>query len=233
MKIPRDVLDNFIKAEKPDWCTANDFAVMTTLLHANLENGGVWLSAQTIAERSCVCERSTFYSLQKLKKKEWIRWDSGRRRQKSNNYEILDHNLPTYVPRPKLVVSKNALNFTDWYYRFFIKNCRHYRNKRERNCTRPIPRGWKKRWSVFIQKRIDLTDAETVARQINSFAQAFLEGKSDRFPRGPQCLPWPKPEKKKDHKPVPIAGSKNEPAATPVPSSSNPSLETSREHAPT
>jgi hypothetical protein len=115
MKVPQEVFDSFIKAEKPAWVKPNDFAVMATLLHANLENSGVWLSAKTIAERSCVCERSTFYSLRKLKRKEWIRWDSGRRRQKSNTYEILDHNLPTYIPRPKLVVSKDALNLAKWY----------------------------------------------------------------------------------------------------------------------
>jgi hypothetical protein len=85
MKTSKDVFDDFIKAEKPAWVKPNDFAVMTTLLHASLENKGLWLSAKTIAERSCVCERSTFYSLQKLRKKEWIRWDSGKRRQKSKH----------------------------------------------------------------------------------------------------------------------------------------------------
>lgn len=233
MKVPREVFDSFIKAEKPAWVKPNDFAVMTTLLHANMENSGLWLSAQTIAERSCVCERSTFYSLKKLKKKEWIRWDSGRRRQKSNTYEILDHNLPTYIPRPKLVVSKNALIAADWYHGFFVKYCRHYRNKSLRNCTRPIPKDWRKRWSVFIQKRIDLTDANTVARQIERFAQAFIDGKSDRFVRGPQCLPWPKPEKKEDHTTVPIADSTGAPRTTPTSDSPKQSLETPPEVART
>src|ERR1039457_3494380 len=127
---------------------------MTTLLHASLENNGLWLSAQTIAGRSCVCERSTFYSLKKLKKKEWIRWDSGKRRQKSNTYEILDHNLPTYIQRPKLVVSKNALIIAKWYHDFFANRCMRYVNRNGRKCSRRIPRDWNKRWSVVIQKRI-------------------------------------------------------------------------------
>jgi len=217
MKLPQEILDSFIKAEKPAWVKPNDFAVMTTLLHANLENSGVWLSAKTIAERSCVCERSTFHSLQKLKKKEWIRWESGRRRQKSNTYEILDHNLPTYIPRPKLVVSESARKLAKWYHDTFISNFMRYVNKSGRKCTRRIPRDWSKRWSMVIQKRIDLTDYNTVAQHIQRSAEECYEKKSDRFVRGPQCLLWPKPEKKEVRTTVRIADSKDEPHATPTP----------------
>ncbi len=215
MKLPKDVLDSFIKAEKPAWVKPNDFAVMTILLHASLENNGLWLSAKTIAERSCVCERSTFHSLKKLRKEEWIRWDSGKRRQKSNTYEILDHNLPTYVPRPKVVVSKNALILAQGYHDIFAKNFMHYVSKTGKRCTRHIPRDWRKRWSVVLQKRLDLTDFNTVRQQILQFAEAFDQKKSDRFVRGPQCLPWPKPERKEDPTTVHVADSLNEPGATP------------------
>jgi hypothetical protein len=201
---------------------------MATLLHANMENSGLWLSAQTIAERSCVCERSTFYSLNKLKKKEWIRWDSGRRRQKSNTYEILGHNLPTYIPRPKLVVSKNALNLAKWYHDTFVRYFMRYKNKSGRRCTRRIPRDWSKRWSVVLQKRLDLTDFDTVMRQLLQFAQDFGEEKSDRFVRGPQCLLWPKPEQKENQTTVRIAVS-TDGHATPPSGSPSPSLETQPE----
>jgi hypothetical protein len=214
MKVPKDVFDNFIKAEKPAWVTPNDFAVMTTLLHANLENSGVWLSARTIAERSCVCERSTFYSLDKLKKKEWIRWDSGKRRQKSNTYEILDHNLPTHTPRPKLVISQNALDLARWYRDTFARYFLHYSNGRGRKCKRRIPRDWNRRWSVLLQKRLDLTDFNTVAQQLRRFAKEAFEGRSDRFVRGPQCLPWPKPER--EDTAVCVVDSPKPPGATPV-----------------
>jgi hypothetical protein len=212
MKVPKDVFDDFIKAEKPAWVKPNDFAVMTTLLHASLENNGLWLSAQTIAERSCVCERSTFYSLSKLKKKGWIGWDSGKRRQKSNTYEILDHNLPTYVPRPKVVVSQNALYLAKWYRDTFANNFLRYVNGKGRKCIRRIPRDWSKRWSVVLQKRLDLTDFNTVAQQLNQSSEDFFKGRSDRFVRGPQCLPWPKPERKDTA--VHIADTTNEPGAT-------------------
>ena len=214
MKVPKDVFDDFIKAEKPAWVTPNDFAVMTTLLHASLENNGLWLSAKTIAERSCVCERSTFYSLNKLRKKEWIRWDSGKRRQKSNTYEILDHNLPTYIPRPKLVVGEKALFLAKWYRDTFANNFMRYVSKTRRRCTRRIPKDWSKRWSVVLQKRLDLTDFNTVAQQLNQFADDFHKGRSDRFVRGPQCLPWPKPERKENKTTVHIADTTNEPGAT-------------------
>lgn len=222
MKTPKDVFDNFIKAEKPAWVKPNDFAVMTTLLHASLENNGLWLSAKTIAERSCVCERSTFYSLKKLRKKEWIRWDSGKRRQKSNTYEILDYNLPSYTPRPKVVVSQNALNLAKWYRDTFANHFLRYVSKTGKRCTRRIPKDWSKRWSVVLQKRLDLTDFHTVMQQLIQFAQAFAEKKSDRFVRGPQCLPWPKPERKDTA--VRVAESTNEPSATPAPSSPQPLL---------
>jgi hypothetical protein len=225
MKVPKDVFDSFIKAEKPAWVKPNDFAVMTTLLHASLENPGLWLSAQTIAERSCVCERSTFYSLKKLKKKEWIRWDSGKRRQKSNTYEILEHNLPTYIPRPKLVVSEKALMLAKWYRDTFANYCMRYVNGKGRKCTRRIPKDWSKRWSVVLQKRLDLTDFNTVAQQLNRSAEDFLQGRSDRFVRGPQCLPWPKPERKENNTTVHIADTTNEPGATPASGSSKPLVE--------
>ena len=214
MKVLKDVFDNFIKAEKPAWVKPNDFAVMTTLLHASLENNGLWLSAKTIAGRSCVCERSTFYSLKKLRKKEWIRWDSGKRRQKSNTYEILDHNLPSYVPRPKVVVSKNALILAQGYHDIFAQNFMSYVSKTGRRCTRPIPRDWRKRWSVVLQKRLDLTDFNTVRRQILQFAEDFAHRKSDRFVRGPQCLPWPKAERKENKMTVQLPDTTNEPSAT-------------------
>jgi hypothetical protein len=212
MKTSKDVFDDFIKAEKPAWVKPNDFAVMTTLLHASLENNGLWLSAKTIAERSCVCERSTFYSLQKLRKKEWIRWDSGKRRQKSNTYEILDHNLPTYIPRPKLVVGEKALRLAKWYRDIFANYCMRYVNGKGRECTRRIPKDWSKRWSVVLQKRLDLTDFNTVAQQLNQSYADFLNGRSDRFVRGPQCLPWLKPARKETA--VRVVDSTNEPSAT-------------------
>jgi hypothetical protein len=233
MKVPQEVFDSFIKAEKPAWVKPNDFAVMATLLHANLENSGVWLSAKTIAERSCVCERSTFYSLRKLKRKEWIRWDSGRRRQKSNTYEILDHNLPTYIPRPKLVVSKDALNLAKWYHDTFVTYFMRYVNKSGRNCTRRIPKDWSKRWSVVLQKRLDLSDLYTVRHQLQRFAQDCLEKKSTRFIRGPQCLLWPKPEKKEVLTTVRIGNSNDEPHATPASGSPSHTLETQAEVAQT
>jgi hypothetical protein len=222
MRLPKDIFDEFIKAEKPAWVKPNDFAVMTTLLHANLEHNGLWPSAKTIAERCCVCERSTFHSLAKLKKKEWIAWDSGKRRQKSNTYRILDHNLPTYTPRPKLVVSEDALRLAQWYHDTFARHFRHYVNAKGRRCTRPIPRDWSKRWSVVLQKRLDLTDFKTVMDQLLHFARAFGEKKSNRFVRGPQCLQWPKAEPKEIHTSVATADSGNEPksesgSAAPLP----------------
>jgi hypothetical protein len=42
----------------------------------------------------------------------------------------------------------------------------------------------------------------------------FGEKKSDRFVRGPQCLPWPKPERKENKTTVHIADTTNEPGAT-------------------
>jgi hypothetical protein len=225
MKVPKDVFDNFIKAEKPAWVKPNDFAVMTTLLHASLEHPGLWLSAQTIAKRSCVCERSTFYSLSKLKKKGWIGWDSGKRRQKSNTYEILDHNLPTYTPRPKVVVSKNALILAQGYHDIFAQYFMRYVNIKGRRCTRRIPRDWSNRWSVVLQRRLDLTDFNTVRQQILQFAQDFREGRSNRFVRGPQCLPWPKPERKEKPPTVSIADTTNEPSATLAPDLPKPLVE--------
>jgi hypothetical protein len=210
MKLPKDVFDEFIKAKKPAWVTANDFAVMTTLLHANLEHNGLWLSAKTIGERCCVCERSTFHSLGKLKKKDWITWDSGKRRQKSNTYRILDHNLPTYTPRPKLVVGEKALFLANWYRDTFAKCFLRYRNAKGRQCTRRIPKDWRKRWSVVLQQKLDLTDYNTVARQLQQSADDFAQGKSNRFVRGPQCLPWPKVEPKEIHTSVATADSGNE-----------------------
>ena len=195
----------------------NDFAVMTSLLHASLENNGLWLSAQTIAERCCVCEQSRFYSLKKLKKKEWIRWDSGKRRQKSNTYEILDYNLPTYTPRPTVVVSKNALIWAQGYHGIFAQNFMRYVNRKERRCTRRIPKDWSKRWSVALQKRLDLTDFSTLRQQVLQFAEAFAQKKSDRFVRGPQCLPWRKAERKEKPPTVSIGDTTNEPSAALAP----------------
>jgi len=225
MKLTQEIFDSFIKAQKPSWVTPNDFAVMTTLIQASLENHGLWLSAKTISERSCVCERSTFYSLKKLRKREWIRWDSGRRRQKSNTYEILDHNLPTYIPRPKLVVTENARNLAKWYHDTFDKYFMHYVNRKGRRCTRRIPRDWSRRWSVVLQKRLDLTDFATVAQQLTRSFEAAREKRSDRFVRGPQCLPWTTPDSKENKTGVRVAGPANELEASPDSGSPKPLIE--------
>lgn len=110
-----------------------------------------------------------------------------------------------------MVLTKNALVLAQGYHDIFAQNFMRYVNGKRRKCVRRIPNDWKKRWSVVLQRRIDLTDFNTVRRQILKFAQDFAEKKSDRFVRGPQCLPWPKPERKDTA--VHLAESPNEPSA--------------------
>jgi hypothetical protein len=82
---------------------------------------------------------------------------------------------------------------------------------------------------VVLQKRLDLTSFDTVMQQLLRFAQDFSEGRSDRFVRGPQCLPWPKSEQNENQTTVRIADSTNEPHATPASGSPNSLVETQPE----
>jgi hypothetical protein len=128
-------------------------------------------------------------------------------------------------------VSQDALNLAKAYHDIFAKNFMRYVNRTGRKCTRRIPKDWSKRWSVVLQKRLDLTDFNTVRQQLLQFAQAFAEKKSDRFVRGPQCLPWPKPERKENHTTVRLADPTDEPGATPASGSPEPLVEASPEGA--
>ena len=101
-----------------------------------------------------------------------------------------------------------------WYRDTFANACMRYVNSKGRKCIRRIPKDWSKRWSVVLQKRLDLTDFNTVAQQLNRAADDFLKGRSDRFVRGPQCLPWPKLERKENKTTVHIADTTNEPGET-------------------
>ena len=89
-----------------------------------------------------------------------------------------------------------------------------YVNRKGRKCIRRIPKDWNRRWSVVLQKRLDLTDFNAVAQQLNRSVDDFLKGKSDRFVRGPQCLPWPKPERKGNKTTLHTEDTTNEPGAT-------------------
>lgn len=203
MKVAQEVLDSFIKADKPEWLNAVDFSVMVVLLQVCIEHTTVWLSYKTLALRAGIGESSARRSAQKLKQKGWISWVSGKRRQKTNTYEMLLHNLPTYQPE-KLIVSPEAEGTAQWYYDTFMKYFKVYRNNQGRKCSRArsIKKGWKKRWAVVIQRHIDATSHEEVKKQLAKFANEDLnkqqrgEVKNLRFVRGPQCLPWPKAEKK-------------------------------------
>jgi hypothetical protein len=99
-----------------------------------------------------------------------------------------------------------------WYHDTFAAHFLHYVSRSGRSCRRRIPRDWTKRWPVVLQKRLDLTNLNTVAQQLRQFAIDFSEGRSSRFVRGPQCLPWPEPERKDTA--VRVANSPNEPGAT-------------------
>lgn len=202
MKSSQDTFNNFLKADKPAWLTPSDCLVMVVLLNASIEHTNVWLSREVIALRAGVDVSSVKRSIKQLRQKGWISWVSGKRKQKTNTYDILAHNLPVYKPT-ELVISPEALRLADWYYKTFKEFFWTYTNTRGRECSRAksIKKGWKERWSVVIQRHIDISGYEAVRKQLAEFANADLarqqqkDFKHIRFVRGPQCLPWSNTEK--------------------------------------
>lgn len=149
----KDRIEDFNKADKPEWVKAQHVAVMNVLLHLHLPSN---ISQTSIAKRAGCSQATVSDAFIDIVDHKWIDAKNGARRQATNWIkEILYENLPAYVPVPELVVSEYALKMADWYYQNFVARWSKYVNSRGRHCTKKAPKNWKQRWSVVFQLRIN------------------------------------------------------------------------------
>jgi hypothetical protein len=181
-------LSDFIKAEKPEWMTGRDFAVMVVLLNENLKHPAIWLSQPTVARRAGFKLTAVKDAIKILKKKYWIKVVSGKRQQNTNLIEILYINLPRYAPSKPTIVSERAEKLAQGYRDVFIARFQTYTNKKGRKCRRPLRGDWLKRWAPVLQKRLDAgVPYNDIVQHLNWTA----ENKPKQFIAGPQAIIWP------------------------------------------
>lgn len=190
----QEFLKLFIAAEKPDWLTGPDFAVLICLIaETTPEKPKTFLSQETIAKRTGLGRTAVVEALTTLKTEHWVSAVSGRRQYNSNVYEILYCNLPTSQPTTTSV-SEEAVALAVIYRDMFLQNCMKYINRRGRNCRRRLRHDWRQRWSRVIQKLLDANNTpDFITKQFNW----FCANKPKQFRAGPQGLiaMWPKEAK--------------------------------------
>jgi hypothetical protein len=187
----QDFLKLFIAADKPDWLTAPDFAVMVYLL--NLPDRKIRVSKPTIAKHTGLGETAVTSALATLKRENYIGVISGKRQYNANLYEVLHQNLPT-TKAPATAVSEDAVAMASFFCKLWLQHCNKYVNAKGRRCTRPLRHDWKTRWPITIQTLLDAGNTPSViARQFEWFAV----NKPKAFRAGPQGLlaMWPKEAK--------------------------------------
>lgn len=193
----QELLPLFIGAEKPDWLTGPDFAVMVCLIaETTSEQAKTWLSQTTIAQRTGLSRSAVTYALETLKAEGWIKTHSGKRQYNSNVYEVQFQNLPTTQPTAT-AVSGEAQALAVIYRDLFLRYCTKYTNKRGRVCHRKLRPDWRKRWPHVIQNLLDAGNTEQFITQMFNWA---VENKPKQFRAGPQGLIklWPKREVKQN-----------------------------------
>lgn len=155
---------DFNRADKPDKVRSPHIAVMNVIFALTLPSN---ISQVEIAKRAGCCQREVSTAMGDIDNWEWVRVKSGARNQKTNWIEeILYENLPTHIPRPKVIVGDFALRFAQMYKQNFVATWAKYQNNRGHNCTKPLPKDWLKRWSTVIQLRLNqgYTEQELVTR---------------------------------------------------------------------
>lgn len=190
----QDILPLFIAAEKPQWITGPDFAVIVCLIsETTVEQPKTWLSQNTIADRTGLSRSAVTYALETLKTEGWIQIHSGKRLYNSNVYEVQYQNLPTAKPTAT-AVSGEAQALAVIYRDLFLRHCTKYTNSKGRNCHRKLRADWRKRWSHVIQ---NLLDAGNTADFITRMFNWAVANKPKQFRAGPQGLValWPKEAK--------------------------------------
>ena len=191
----QELLPLFIGAEKPDWLTGTDFAVMVCLIaETTSEQAKTWLSQTTIAQRTGLGRSAVTYALKALKAEGWIKTHSGKRLYNSNVYEVQFQNLPTTQPTAT-TVSAEAQALAGIYRDLFLRHCTKYTNKSNRVCHRKLRPDWRKRWPPVIQKLLDAGNTEQFITQMFNWAVQY---QPKQFRAGPQGLIklWPKREAK-------------------------------------
>lgn len=187
----QDLLSLFIAADKPEWLTAPDFAVLVYLM--NLPDRRFRVSRQSIAKHTGLGETAVQTALATLRRENCIGIVSGKRQYNANLYEVLPQNLPT-AKAPTTAVSQDALLMTVLFRDLWLRHCCKYVNAKNRRCTRPLRHDWKTRWSLVIQKFLDAGNTTSfIAQQF----EWFVINKPKAFRAGPQGLVsmWPKESK--------------------------------------
>jgi hypothetical protein len=191
----QDLLPLFISAEKPEWLTGPDFAVIVCLIsETTAEQPKTWLSQSTIADRTGLSRRAVQNALEMLKAEGWIKTHSGKRQYNSNLYEIQPQNLPTAQHKTE-AISAEATALAVIYRDLFLRYCSKYVNSKGRNCQRKLRPDWRKRWPRVIQNLIDAGNNPQFITEVFNWAVA---NKPKQFRAGPQGLIalWPKREAK-------------------------------------
>ena len=191
----QDILPLFIAAEKPQWMSGPDFAVIVCLLsEATSEQPKTWLSQNTIAQRTGLSRSAVQYALETLKTEGWIATRTGKRLYNSNVYEVQYQNIPTTQPTVT-AVSGEAQALAVIYRDLFLRYCSKYVNKSGRQCHRKLRSDWRKRWPRVIQNLLDAGNTEQFITQMFNWAVA---NRPKQFRAGPQGLiaQWPKREAK-------------------------------------
>ena len=129
----QDLLRLFIAADKPDWLTAPDFAVLVYLL--NLPDGKIRVSKPTIAKHTGLGQTAVKSALDTLRQEHYIGVVSGKRQYNANLYEVLHQNIPT-TKAPATAVTEDAVGLASFFCKLWMQHCNRYVNKKSRRCTR-------------------------------------------------------------------------------------------------
>lgn len=187
----QDFLRLFIAADKPDWLTAPDFAVLVYLL--NLPDRKIRISKPTIAKHTGLGTTAVQSALDTLRREKYIGVISGKRQYNANLYEVLHQNIPT-TKAPATAPTEDAVGLAAFFRDLWLRHCNKYVNSKNQRCTRPLRHDWKTRWPIVIQTLLDAGHTPTV---IARHFEWFAVNKEKAFRAGPQGLlaMWPKDAK--------------------------------------
>jgi transcriptional regulator with XRE-family HTH domain len=145
-------ITDFNQADKPEEVKSYHIAVMNCIMHLTLPSN---ISQESLARRAGCSQQEVSQVFSDFAEWKWLSIKSGKRHQNTNwILEILFEHLPTYVPRPKMVIGKEALDLTTLYKQNWPMWARGV-DSRGYPKVKKLPPNWQKRWSYIFQLRIE------------------------------------------------------------------------------